>query len=69
MNDQPKVPTLVRLSLAAVSLGVLLCLPLVIHETPWTFVIFMFLGQPVLALAFLLFAWQVFRDLRTKQLL
>jgi hypothetical protein len=69
MNDRPGVPTLVRLSLLAAALGVLLCLPLVIKETPWTFVIFMFLGQPILALAFLLFAWQVFRDLRTKQLL
>ena len=69
MNGRPEVPTLVRLSLGAAALGVLLCLPLVIKETPYTFVIFMFLGQPVLAAAFLLFAWQVFRDLRNKQLL
>ena len=69
MTEQPGVPTLVRLSLGAAALGVLLCLPLVIHETPWTFVIFMFLAQPVLAAAFLFFAWQVFRDLRAKQLL
>ena len=69
MNDRPEVPTLVRLSLGAAALGVLLCLPLVIKETPYTFVIFMFLSQPLLAGAFLLFAWQVFRDLRSKQLL
>ena len=69
MNDRPVVPTPVRLSLGAAALGVLLCLPLVIQETPYTFVIFMFLAQPMLAAAFLLFAWQVFRDLRNKQLL
>ena len=69
MNIRPEVPTLVRLSLGAAALGVLLCLPLVIQETPWTFVIFMFLSQPLLAAAFLLFAWQVFRDLRSKQIL
>ena len=69
MTERPEVPTLVRLSLGAAALGVLLCLPLVIQETPWTFVIFMFLSQPLLAAAFLLFAWQVFRDLRNKQLL
>ena len=69
MNDRPRIRALVRLSLKLAALGVLLCLPLVIHETPWTFVIFMFLGQPVLALAFLLFVWQVFRDLRSRELL
>ena len=69
MSDRAEVPTLVRLSLGAAALGVLLCLPLVIQETPWTFVIFMFLSQPLLAAAFLLFAWQVFRDLRSKQIL
>ena len=69
MNGRPEVPALVRFSLGAAALGVLLCLPLVIQETPWTFVIFMFLSQPLLAAAFLLFAWQVFRDLRSKQIL
>jgi hypothetical protein len=69
MSERPEIPTLVRLSLGAAALGVLLCLPLVIQETPWTFVIFMFLSQPLLAVAFLLFAWQVLRDLRNKQLL
>jgi hypothetical protein len=70
MNDRlAGVPRVVRLSLGAAFLGVLLCLPLVIKETPWTFVICMFLSQPLLGAAFLLFAWQVFRDLRNKELL
>ena len=49
--------------------GVLLCLPLCDRKRPGRFVIFMFLSQPLLGAAFLLFAWQVFRDLRNKELL
>jgi len=69
MNAAPKVSVLVRLSLGAAILGILLCLPLVVRETPYTFVIFMFLAQPLLAIGFVLFAWKVFRDLKSKQLL
>ncbi len=69
MTDRPPISLPVRLSLWAAALGVLACLPLVLKETPYTFVIFMFLGQPLLALAFLLFAWQVFTDLKSKQVL
>lgn len=70
MNDRPTtVPLPVRLSLWAAALGVLACLPLVLKETPYTFVLFMFLGQPLLAFAFIFFAWQVFSDLRRKQVL
>jgi hypothetical protein len=69
MNDQPKVSVLVRWSLIAEGLGILLCLPLLVKETPYTFVAFMFLGQPLLVIAFALFTWKVFRDLRSKQLL
>ena len=71
MNDQPKpkIPLLVRLSLGTAILGVLLCLPLLVRETPYTFVIFMFLGQPLLAIAFLLFVAKVIGDLRSRELL
>ena len=69
MGEPPKVSLLVRLSLAAAILGVLVCLPLLIKETPYTFVAFMFLGQPLLAIAFVLFAWKVFQDLRGKELI
>ena len=69
MNERPNVPILVRLSLGVAALGVLACLPLALRENPYTFVVFMFLGQPLLAVGFALFAVQVFRDLRSKQLL
>jgi hypothetical protein len=68
-GGRPKVSLLVRLSLAAAILGILVCLPLLIKETPYTFVAFMFLGQPLLFISFGLFAWKVFQDLRGKQLI
>ena len=69
MNERPNIPVLVRLSLGASALGALSCLPLAVRENPYTFVVFMFLGQPLLALGFVFFAAQVFRDLKSKQLL
>ncbi len=69
MSHQFRIPLVVLLSLVAAALGILFCLPLVIQETPYTFVIFMFLSQPLLAISFVLFTWKVFRDLKSKQLL
>jgi hypothetical protein len=69
MSTERRAPNLVRYSFAATALGVLSCLPLAIHETPTTFVVFMFLGQPFVGLGFILFTIQVLKDLRSKQLL
>ncbi|MDQ2980385.1 MAG: hypothetical protein M3R62_14330 [Acidobacteriota bacterium] len=60
---------LVRASILAALLGIAACLPLLIRETPYTFVLFMFVAQPLLAVAFLLFTVKVFRDLRSGHLL
>jgi hypothetical protein len=49
--------------------GVATTLPLLLKETPYTFVLFMFVGQPLLGIAFLLFVAKVFQDLRKGQLL
>ncbi|HKF43428.1 MAG TPA: hypothetical protein VKG01_10025 [Thermoanaerobaculia bacterium] len=69
MNVERRAPQLVRYSFLATAIGVLFCLPLAVLETPTTFVLFMFLGQPLLGLGFILFTIQVFKDLRSKQLL
>jgi len=69
MNETAKAPALVRLALAFAIAGVLVCLPLLVRETPYTFVAFMFLGQPLLALGFILFSISVIRDLRSRQVL
>jgi hypothetical protein len=60
---------LVRVSIVTAVLGIATCIPLLIEETPYTFVLFMFLAQPLLAAAFLLFTVKVFRDLRSGHLL
>jgi len=68
-NPSSEIPLIVRLSFAATLLGVIFCLPLLIKETPYTFVVFMFLGQPLLGIGFILFAINVFRDLKRTQAL
>jgi hypothetical protein len=60
---------LVRYSILATLAGLLTSLPLLVRETAYTLVLFMFLGQPLFALGFALFVWKVFRDLRRKELL
>lgn len=69
MSDRPKISFLIRLSIASAVLGIFFCLLLLIRETPYTLTAFMFLGQPFLLIAFILFALKVFRDLRRKELL
>lgn len=64
----PPGSRLVRASIAAALLGIAGCLPLLLRETPYTFVLFMFVAQPLLAAAFLLFTVKVFHDLRSGHL-
>jgi hypothetical protein len=51
------------------TVGVLISLGLLVRETPYTLALFMFAGQPLLAIGFSLFAWRVVRDLRRTGLL
>jgi hypothetical protein len=60
---------ILRLALFAATLGILFSLALLLKETPYTLVGFMFLGQPLLALALLLLAVEVVRDLRARGVL
>ena len=69
MTERPRVPRLLRLSMALATLGALLSLALFLHAGPYTLVVFMFLAQPLLLLAVALFALQVFNDLRRERLL
>ena len=69
MTGTARPPLLLRLAMALAALGALLALLLFIHAGPYTLVAFMFLAQPLLGLAVLLFAAQVFRDLRRERLL
>lgn len=69
MTDEAPVPSLLRLSMALAVLGALLSLALFLHAGPYTLVVFMFLAQPLLLLAVVLFAVQVVKDLRRERLL
>jgi hypothetical protein len=58
-----------RIALASAALGILISLALLVKETPYTLVAFMFLGQPLLLLGFILLGVHVFRDLRARGIL
>jgi hypothetical protein len=69
MTEGPKAPLLLRISMALAVVGALLSLALFLRAGPYTLVAFMFLAQPLLGLAVVLFALQVFKDLRRERLL
>lgn len=65
----PAVSRAIWSALWAAVAGILICLALLVRETPYTVTAFMFLGQPLLVVAFVLLAWRVVRDLRGRGLL
>ena len=65
----PAPQRLLWFAIVACGSGILLTLPLLLKETPYTFTLFMFVGQPLLMLGFVLFVIRVFQDLRSKRLL
>ena len=69
MTEKAPSPLLLRLSMALAALGALLSLALFLHAGPYTLVVFMFLAQPLLLLAVVLFAIQLLKDLRRERLL
>ena len=69
MTGTAPVPILLRLSMALAVVGALVALTLFVHAGPYTLVAFMFVAQPLLGLAVVLFAIQVFKDLRRGRLL
>ena len=69
MTERARVPLLLRASMALAAAGAALSLALFLHAGPYTLVAFMFLAQPLLGLAVVLFAVQVFADLRRERLL
>jgi hypothetical protein len=62
----------VRLLRVAIVLAVifnLLALIVMVHTTPIAFTLFMFVGQPLFAIAFVLLLGAVLADLRARQML
>jgi len=58
-----------RIAIALAVLFNLLALLVTVHTTPIVFTLFMFIGQPLFVLAFILLIGAILADLRAKQLL
>jgi hypothetical protein len=69
VTEKAPASLLLRLSMALAAMGALLSLALFLHAGPYTLVAFMFVAQPLLLLAVVLFAIQVLKDLRRERLL
>lgn len=65
----PRVPGLLRAAMICAASGALLSMALFLRAGPYTLVAFMFVAQPLLGLGVILFALQVFKDLRRERLL
>jgi hypothetical protein len=67
---EPKVPVRVlRIAIILAALFNLLALLVMVHTTPIIFTVFMFLGQPLFLLAFILLIGAVLAELRRRQLI
>jgi hypothetical protein len=76
MSDSKVDPTLpsrglraLQLSLLLAGLAILLALILLIKETAYTFVLFMFAGPPLLLIAAAALGWVIYKELRARHVL
>lgn len=58
-----------QLSLLFAGLSIVLALILLIKETAYTFVLFMFVGPPLLLIAALALGWVIYTELRARHVL
>ena len=58
-----------RIAIILAALFNLLALMVMVHTTPIIFTLFMFIGQPLFVLAFVLLVGAVLADLKARQLL
>jgi hypothetical protein len=67
---QRRVPIrMLRVAIVLVALFNILALLVMVRTTPIAFTLFMFLGQPLFVLAFLLLIGAVLADLKARQIL
>jgi hypothetical protein len=60
---------LLRVAIVLIALFNLLALLVMVHTTPIVFTLFMFIGQPLFVVAFLLLIGAVLADLRARDLI
>ena len=73
-GGEPMIPRaipvrLLRVAIVLIALFNLLALLVMLHTTPIVFTLFMFIGQPLFVLAFLLLIGAVLADLRARELI
>ena len=69
MKEPETVVRVLRIAIVLAVLFNLLALLVMVHTTPIIFTVFMFLGQPLFLLAFVLLIGAVLADLKARQLL
>jgi hypothetical protein len=69
MTEQPARVRVLRIALLLTAVFNVLALLVFVRGTPVVFTVFMFLGQPLFAVALILLLGAVLADLRAKQLL
>jgi hypothetical protein len=60
---------LLRIAIVLIALFNVLALLVMVHTTPIVFTLFMFIGQPLFVLAFVLLIGAVLADLRARELI
>jgi len=69
MSPQRLPVRLLRLAIGLAAIFTLLALAVMVRTTPLAFTLFMFVGQPLFVLAFLLLVGAVLADLRARQII
>ena len=60
---------LLRIAIVLAAIFTVLALIVMVRTTPIAFTLFMFVGQPLFAIAFVLLLGAIFADLRARQIL
>ena len=60
---------ILRIAIVMIALFNLLALLVMVHTTPIIFTVFMFFGQPLFLVAFVLLLGAIFADLKARELL
>jgi hypothetical protein len=69
MSQHDLAVRLLRVAIVLAAIFNLLALIVMVHTTPIAFTLFMFVGQPLFAIAFVLLLGAVLADLRARQIL
>jgi hypothetical protein len=68
MSQHDLAVRLLRVAIVLAAIFNLLALIVMVHTTPIAFTLFMFVGQPLFAIAFVLLLGAVLADLRARQI-